>query len=222
MDDALLVRVLNGVTDLHEKVESLRSGKIVLVAILGDAHAAHQFHDEVRAARRGGTTIMHLGDVRMVHHRQRLALGFEARDDLPRVHAKLDDLERDAAANGFLLLRHVNDAASSLTDFLKEFVASDALAGLLELRLIRRRAENGLADSDGLLFNDLGFAGEQTESRQAGGAIPGGRVRGQNTATLRTDRRAGWFGVCGSRHVMVVFTRSSPSLTRKVSERRKQ
>jgi hypothetical protein len=37
----------------------------------------------------------------VVHHRQRLALLLEAGDHLARVHAQLDDLERDLARTGF-------------------------------------------------------------------------------------------------------------------------
>src|SRR5262245_22845292 len=49
----------------------------------------------------GHPCIEHLGDVWMVHHGQRLALGFEAGDYLLGIHAKLDDLERDATAHRF-------------------------------------------------------------------------------------------------------------------------
>ena len=111
------------------KIEPLPRGKIVLVAILGDLDAAHQFHDEVGPAGVGGARVEHLGDVRMVHHRQRLALGFEAGDDRLGVHAQLDDLERDAAAHRFLLLGHVNHAAAAFADFLEQFVAADPVAG---------------------------------------------------------------------------------------------
>ena len=105
-------------------------GELVLVAVIGDLDAAHQFHDEVRPAgfRRAG--VEHLGDVRMVHQRQRLPLGFEAGDDALGVHAQLDDLERDAAADRFLLLGHVNHAAAAFADLLEQFVAADPVAGL--------------------------------------------------------------------------------------------
>ena len=53
----------------------------------------------------GRAGVEHLGDVRMVHHRQRLPLGLEAGDDLPRVHARLDDLQRDPAADRLLSAR---------------------------------------------------------------------------------------------------------------------
>ena len=75
-----------------------RGGQIVLVAVLGDLDAAHQFHHEVRPARVGRAGVEHLGDVRMIHHRQRLPLGLEARDHLLGVHAELDNFQRNAAS----------------------------------------------------------------------------------------------------------------------------
>ena len=100
MDDSFLVRVLHGVADLDEQFQPLVDGQVVLVAIRGDWDAADQFHHEVGAARVGRPGIEHAGDVRVVHQRQGLPLGFEPGDDLPGIHARLDDLERDAAANG--------------------------------------------------------------------------------------------------------------------------
>ena len=92
---------------------------------------AHQFHHEVRPARLGRAGVEHLGDVRMVHQRQRLPLGLEAGDDLLGVHAQLDDLERHAAAHRLLLLGHVDHAAAAFADFLQQLVAADAVADLL-------------------------------------------------------------------------------------------
>jgi hypothetical protein len=51
MNDAFLVRVLNGVTNLDEKIEALARAQIVFVAVIGDALALHQFHDEKKGAR---------------------------------------------------------------------------------------------------------------------------------------------------------------------------
>ena len=67
----------------------------------------------------------------MVHHRQRLPLGLEAGDNLLRVHAQFDDLERDLAFDRFALLGHVDRAEAAFTDQLKEFVLVDLCAGLL-------------------------------------------------------------------------------------------
>jgi hypothetical protein len=57
-----------------------------------------------------------------------LPFGFKARDDRFGVHAELDDLQRDASADGLGLLGDVNDPAAAFTHFFEEFVAVDACA----------------------------------------------------------------------------------------------
>ena len=129
MNDALLVRVLDGLTDLCEKFQPFFGGKIVLVAVVRDLAATHQFHDEVRPARVCRTGIEHFGNVGMIHERQGLALSLEAGDHLIRVHAQLDDFKGHPSAHWLLLLGHEYYAASAFADLLKQFVASDAVAG---------------------------------------------------------------------------------------------
>ena len=51
-----------------------------------------------------------------------------------RVHARLDDLERDLAADRLLLLGHVDDAHAALADLLEQLVRADQRAGLLRER----------------------------------------------------------------------------------------
>ena len=111
-----------------------RVERFVLVAVIGDLDAAHQFHDEVGPARFRRAGVQHLGDVRMVHQRQRLPLGLEPGDDALGVHAQLDDLERDAAADRFLLLGHINHAAAAFADLLEQFVAANPVAGFFGQR----------------------------------------------------------------------------------------
>jgi hypothetical protein len=67
----------------------------------------------------------------MVHERQRLALGFEPGQDFARVHPGFNDLERDAAAHGFLLLRHIDHTAAAFADLLEELVTADAVGRFL-------------------------------------------------------------------------------------------
>ena len=50
MDDSLLVRVLNRVADLDEKIESFLGGEIILVAVIRDTNPAHEFHYKKRSA----------------------------------------------------------------------------------------------------------------------------------------------------------------------------
>ena len=66
----------------------------------------------------------------MVHHRQRLALGFEARDDGLGVHAQLDDLECDTAADRLLLFGHIHHATAALANFLAQLVTINDVASL--------------------------------------------------------------------------------------------
>ena len=100
-------------------------GQLVLVAELGDGDAADQLHDEVGPAAGGLAAIEDLGDVRMVHQGQRLPLGLEAGDDLARVHARLEDLEGDLAADRLLLLGHEDDAEAAFADLLQQLVRAD-------------------------------------------------------------------------------------------------
>ena len=67
------------------------------------------------------------GDVRMVHHRERLPLGLEPGDDLPAVHAQLDDLEGDAAFDRLALLGHPDFAEAAFADLFQQLVAADHL-----------------------------------------------------------------------------------------------
>ena len=129
VNDSLLVRMLDGLANLDEQVETFAGAEIVLIAVIGDFDPAHQFHHEVGPARLRSSSIEDLGDVRMVHQRQRLPLCFKAGNDASGVHAQLDDLQGDAAANRFLLLRHIHDAAATLADFLEQFVTPDLVAG---------------------------------------------------------------------------------------------
>src|SRR5262245_15268311 len=104
--------------------------EIALFAIFGNPDAFHQFHHEVRPACFRRARVEDFGDVRMVHQREGLALGLEAGDHGLGVHAQLDDLERDAATDRFLLFGQVHNAAATLTDLLKQFVMADAIPGI--------------------------------------------------------------------------------------------
>src|SRR5439155_15816841 len=96
----------------------------------------------------GRARVEYLGDVRVVHQGNGLALGFEAGDDTLGVHAHLDHLERDLAAHWFLLLGHIDQAASPFADLLEEFVAAYAVTRLFGGRTgtAHRRARDLVPD----------------------------------------------------------------------------
>ncbi len=131
MDDALLVRVLHRIADRRKQREALGRGELVFVAVARDRHAAHQLHHEIRPPARGDAGIEDPRDMRVLHERERLPLGLEARDDRLRVHAQLDHLERDHAAQRLLLLRHPHHAHAAFAEALDELVVSEPVAGLL-------------------------------------------------------------------------------------------
>ena len=128
VNDPLLVRVLDGVANLDEQIQPLAGVEMVLVAVVGDFDAAHQFHDKVRPPGFRRARVQHPGDVRMIHHRQRLPLGLETGDDALGVHAQLDDLEGDPAQDRLLLLGHIDHAAAAFADFLQQLVTVNAAA----------------------------------------------------------------------------------------------
>ena len=63
----------------------------------------------------------------MVHQRQGLALGLEAGHDLLGVHALLDDLQGDRAADGLGLLGLEDLAHAALADHADQVVGPDAV-----------------------------------------------------------------------------------------------
>ena len=87
----------------------------------------------------GGPAVEHLGDVGVVHQRQGLPLGLEPGDHLPGVHARLDDLQGDLAADRLGLLGHEDDAEAALADLLQQLVRADHRAGALRGGLVDGR-----------------------------------------------------------------------------------
>ena len=129
MDDALVMRVLDRVAHLGEQPQAIGDGELVPLAVVRDRHAAHELHCEERAAARGRAAVEHLRDVRVVHERERLALGLEAGNDLLGVHAQLDDLERDLALHRLGLDGLPHRPHAALADLLQQFVAPDHVTG---------------------------------------------------------------------------------------------
>ncbi len=105
--------------------------QMLAIAVRGERNAMNELHREVRSPglRRAG--VEYPRDGRVVHHRQRLPLGLEARDDFFRVHPELDDLESDPPVERLALLGHVDDAHPTLAQDLEELVGTDEL-GMIE------------------------------------------------------------------------------------------
>ena len=139
----------------------------------------------------GRARVEHLGDVRVIHQGERLALGLEASQHLPRVHTRLDELERDHAPNRFRLLGHVDRAHAALADLLKQLVRADVRAKLWTrsrgerfgpLAVRRHRGRRGRFGFGSL--QEIAGAGRGCEQRlhlrapsnRPGQGLPGGRL----------------------------------------------
>src|SRR5262245_40118754 len=100
MYHALLMGVVNGVANLDEQLEALSRVETVLVAVIGNFDSPDQLHYEIGSPRPGRAGVEDFSNIGMVHHRQGLALGLKLRDDIARVHPKLDDFQSDAPTHG--------------------------------------------------------------------------------------------------------------------------
>jgi hypothetical protein len=123
--------VLHGVAYADEQIEPSADAELVLVAEINNGDAADKLHDKVGPARRGLASVQDMGDVGMLHDRQRLPLSLESRDHLPRVHARLEDFQRHLASNRLRLLGHEHHAEAPLADLLEQLVRADDRAGTL-------------------------------------------------------------------------------------------
>ena len=74
----------------------------------------------------------------MIHHGQRLPLGFEARDDLLVSMPSLMTLSATRRRTGSCLLGHINHAATAFADLLQQFVAANPVAGFFSRRMARQ------------------------------------------------------------------------------------
>jgi hypothetical protein len=66
----------------------------------------------------------------MIHQRQRLPLSLKSRDHLLRVHAELDDFQRDLANYRLALLGHIHHTHSALANYLEQLVPPNHRPGL--------------------------------------------------------------------------------------------
>ena len=122
MQHLLLVGVLHGVADHQEQLDALLDGERLLAAVLPQRLAVDQLHHEVGEPARGRARVHQPRDARVVHPVQRLSLGREPLQDLSRVHARVEDLDRDGATDGPLLLGPIDGAEAAAPDDLLEHV----------------------------------------------------------------------------------------------------
>jgi len=125
VNDGLVVGVLHPLAHPHEQLEALPRGQPVVVAVFRDRHARHVLHDEVRRPLRGGPGVEDPRDRGMVHQRQGLPFGLEARDHRLARHAGLDQLDGHRAVHRRSLLTPPDLGHAAFADFLQQPVRTD-------------------------------------------------------------------------------------------------
>ena len=138
MDETLGVGVLNGVAALREELKPAPCADLLPVAVAGDGLAFDVLHHEVGTAVAGHARIEDLGDVGMIHHRQRLTLLLEACEDGTGVHARLENLDRDALHHRLAALGEPDDAEPALSQRLQQAIGPDAIAGFFKVVALGR------------------------------------------------------------------------------------
>jgi hypothetical protein len=130
VDDPLLVRMLDRLTDLHEQHQPVPDGQPPLGGVGRDRPAVHQFHHEEGAAGGRPAGVEHPGDVRVVHQRQRPPLRLEPVQHLPGVHAGLDHLQGHGPADRLVLLGGPDGPHPALAEQAAERVRPDPGVGV--------------------------------------------------------------------------------------------
>ena len=65
----------------------------------------------------------------MIHDRERLSLRLESRDELPRVHAQLQDFQCDAPGDWRELIGDIDGSHTAFAQDLQNAVTADAVKG---------------------------------------------------------------------------------------------
>lgn len=145
--------VLNRLANRGEQLDSALDAQLGTIAKIDDRLAVDELHREERPAGIARAGVVDLGNVRVIEHRQRLAFGFEPRDQRPRVHPGFDDFQRDAPLDRLALPRLENDPETALADFANQLVGPDPVARFLDDGICflavfgnkhRRRLEEGV------------------------------------------------------------------------------
>ncbi len=127
MDHAFLVRVLNGTAHCEEQFQPLSDCHLLAIAVLRDGCALDVLHDEVRPALGRRACVEDPCDIRVVHHRQRLALVGEASEYLAGIHPEFHYFKGHTPANGFALLGQVHGAHTPFAKRSNDLISAEVV-----------------------------------------------------------------------------------------------
>jgi GGDEF domain-containing protein len=150
MDHALLVRMSDALAYPDEQFQPRPQAEFVRFAVRGERPAFDVFHGKVRHPIDGGAGVEDLGDGRMLHLRQQLALNLEVRE-LARIEApSLQTLQGDGAVHRLQLFGTVDLAHAAAAEHGFDAIGPEPRAGCQHLaaaaavaaarrKLLRRR-----------------------------------------------------------------------------------
>src|SRR2546421_910026 len=95
MDHPLLMREFDGLADFEEESQPLSHGKFLLAHVACDRNTIDVFHHKVGQAIISRSGVEQPSDVRMIEARKNPALSVEAAQDLIRVCAPFQKLDRN-------------------------------------------------------------------------------------------------------------------------------
>src|ERR1035438_7786628 len=116
VDHASLMGVVDRVTNIAKKLQSLPHAQLMAVAILRNRDTSHVLHHEIRRAGFGRPCIEHARDAGMVHQGKRLTFGLKAGDHILAVEPVLDDLESDLPVDWLTLLGEIDGTHAALSE----------------------------------------------------------------------------------------------------------
>src|SRR6185295_3031484 len=98
MNQAALMRMMDGITDLHHDLEALARVQMMFVGIVSQRFAANELHGEVRLRPESGVRrarVIDLRDTGMLQASESLGLLSEASQQFRTRKASLDDFQSD-------------------------------------------------------------------------------------------------------------------------------
>src|SRR5947208_5774979 len=128
MDDQTLVRVSNSRADLAEKLESLLRFQLAVIAIVIQSLALDVFHDKKWNSLCSKAAAVKLRDVWVIETGEEMLFAFEVTNNVFRVQAAANELERDSAIQ-LPILREINFAHAAAADERDNLVVANDLAG---------------------------------------------------------------------------------------------
>jgi hypothetical protein len=167
----LLVGVLHRIEHPQEQLQPGPQWQVAPAAMCDQRRPVDQLHDEERPPAGRGAGVEQPRDAGVVHPVQRFALGAEARQDVARVHARVEHLDRDFALDRLLLLGAVDRAEAAAAEQFGQHVVAEL-----------QRQRLGIVGGSG-----FAAAGDDTWHGDTGGTEPGA----QGGGVLRPGREQG-------------------------------